>query len=228
METGSGTHKRGRQPAVTGNEAACRPRRCWVARPLGSVVPTAIGAVLIVAMVAAACGTIKPAATTTTAEPPSTSPSLTSTTTTLAGNLGLFVPTRQTAIAGFLAALKVIDAADRSVDPNYPALAQTEVKPALTQSQDFLTALRLNHDTVRGPSESLGHPVIVSYSPTRAVVQTCSPAGGAITYGANGKPLPGVLGSAPAAVLTGVMVPGEQNWMLQDFAVKVVASCPAS
>jgi hypothetical protein len=147
--------------------------------------------------------------------------------TAYSGSLGLLVPSRQTAIAGFVAALKAQDAADRAVNPNYPGLAATEVNPELTQSQDVIVALRLNHDTVRGPEESLGHPAILSYSPTRAVVQTCSPAGGAITYGANGRPLPGVLGTAPAAVLTGVMVPGAENWMLQDFAVKVVASCSA-
>jgi hypothetical protein len=194
-------------------------------RALRGAWALAAGAVAL-GLIAAGCGSAPPARPSTgTTAVGSSAP--TSTDNPFAGLEPTAAQGRQAAIAGFVAALKAEDAAFRAENTNPPGLAQTEVPPELTRVRDIIIALRLNHDTTHGPPASLGHPVILSYSPTRAIVQTCSPPGGAIAYGANGRPLPGVLGTAPAAVLTGVMVPGTQNWMLQDLAAKVVASCPA-
>lgn len=182
-------------------------------------------AVLGMVVAAAACGTItRPPSTTTTSVRPTPT-----TADTLPPDLAALNPTpannRKAAIAGFLAALRANGAADRALNPNDPALAATMVNPVLTRARDFVITLQINHDTVEGPPTNFGHPVVVSYAPTRVVVRTCSPPPGAIDVLPDGQPVPGVLGEQTADVLTGVMVQGPQNWMLQSSTDQVVSSC---
>lgn len=197
-------------------------RRRWLVDPLHVLAPTAT---VLVMLAAAACGTIsRPPATTTSSLRPTPT-----TADTLPPGLAALNPTpateRTAAIAGFVASQRAFDAAARAVNPNDPVLAATMVDPVLRVTRDFLITLAVNHDTVRGPATNLGHPVVVSYSPSRVVVRTCSPKPKFLTYLPNGQPVPGILGEDTNDVLTGVMVPGPQHWMLQSAADQVVSSC---
>jgi len=175
--------------------------------------PAGLMAGLAVAL--AACGS--PSAAGVTHLPPETTTTLAPTTTTTP---------QQAVIAGYVAAATAFENASLSMNPGDPALAETSVDPALSQNRALLIVERGTGVTVRG-YENLGHPVVVSYSATRAVVHSCEPAPGLISYGADGKPLPTILGQATSDDVTAVMVPGPSGtWMFQSGQQKVVPSCP--
>ncbi len=176
----------------------------------------AAGAMTALALGLAACSS--PTATGVIHLPPETTTTLAPTTTTTP---------QQAVIAGWMAAITAYDNASLTMNPNDPALAGTMVDPYLGQTRALLTVEKGTGATVRG-HEDPGHPVVVSYSPTRGVVHTCEPAPGLIVYGANGKPLPTILGQPTNDDVTDVMVPNPAGtWMLQSTQDKVVPSCPA-
>jgi len=182
----------------------------WVTR----VVPAIVGALASLGL--AACSS--PTATGVIHLSPTTTTTLAPTTTTTP---------QQAVIAGWMAGIAADEHASLTMNPNDPTLAGTTVDPALSQIRALLTVEKGTGVTFRG-HEDPGHPVVVSYSPTRAVVHSCEPAPGLIAYGANGKPLPTILGQAANVDVTDVMVSNpDGTWMFQSDQSKVVPSCPA-
>lgn len=175
------------------------------------------GLVASVALGLAACGSPTASAPTTQTTPVTTSPPSSTTSTTTP---------QQAVIAGWVAAQNAFEQASLAVNPADPDLAATMVNPELQQVRAVLEVEQYKHDTARG-HQDLGHPAVVSYSPTRAVVHSCMPGPGIIVYQPNGQPEPTPLGQASNDDVTDVMVPGPAGtWLDQSTTVNNVPACP--
>jgi hypothetical protein len=133
----------------------------------------------------------------------------------------------QAVIAGWIAAENALAHASRTLNPNDPALAATFAPdPSLMHTQLLIAAEKAAGDTVRG-RENLGHPVVVSYSPTKAIVHSCV-IDDSVLYETNGQPVPGLAGTKGPVEEVSVMIPGPNgNWLMSSLTGKIVASCPA-
>lgn len=177
---------------------------------------TTAGLVASVALGLAACGSPNASAPTTQTTPVTTAPPQSTTSTTTP---------QQAVIAGWVAAENAATQASLAVNPDDPALQATMVDPQLSHIRALLTVEKYKHDTARG-TVGLGHPVVVSYSPTQAVVHSCVD-DNLIVYLSNGQPEPTSLGQHTYNDETVTMVPGSAGtWMAQSGSVKNESSCP--